>query len=142
MIPGIGVVGVMGSLTLIYACFLAYLNFGILWAVVMGVTSIILTFFMVVMLPHTRIGGELTLKQEILGTSHYASRYESLPISVGDEGVVISRLRPVGEAMFDNLRVEVMGDEGAFISAKAKVRIIRIETGKIIVEEIQPVSEV
>jgi membrane-bound ClpP family serine protease len=54
-------------------------------------------------------------------------------ISIGDEGVTISKLSPIGKAMIADKTYEV-SSKGNYINSNVKVKIVNIEGNKIIVE--------
>ncbi len=54
-------------------------------------------------------------------------------IKVGDTGITISRLAPMGKALINNETYEV-SSMGEFINEKSEIEIIRIEGNKIMVK--------
>lgn len=70
------------------------------------------------------------LKSEIGGR---VGTLDDSALLVGDSGVTVSRLAPIGKAMFNDIQYEVRS-EGAYIDAHKEVTIINIEGNKIFVE--------
>lgn len=58
---------------------------------------------------------------------------QAQPVNVGDEGVAVSPLRPIGRARFGDAIVEVQADSRGtgFVQAGDRVRVVRIE-GRVI----------
>lgn len=75
------------------------------------------------------IGRRLTLNE-----SGGALKHE--PIRVGDVGVTASALRPMGEADFGPVTVQVLGHHGVAIAAGTRVRVVSYEDGVAHVEPI------
>lgn len=57
-------------------------------------------------------------------------------LRVGDEGITVSSLKPSGKAEFNGENFEVR-TTGNYVEPKSKVRIIRIESQQILVEQIK-----
>ena len=58
-----------------------------------------------------------------------------LAISVGDEGIADSPLRPAGIARFDNQFIDVV-TEGTFVEAGERVRVLSISGNRVVVRDI------
>ena len=58
-----------------------------------------------------------------------------LELHVGDEGVSVSSLRPIGKASFNDEEMEVRS-LGEFIEEKQPIKIIEIDNKKIVVSKI------
>jgi membrane-bound ClpP family serine protease len=56
-------------------------------------------------------------------------------LSIEDEGVATSSLKPVGKAEFEGKQYEVTS-VGGFLDTGIKVKVIKIDRNKIIVEPI------
>ncbi|MBE7559142.1 hypothetical protein HS125_09405 [bacterium] len=56
-------------------------------------------------------------------------------LSVGDEGVAISDLRPAGIALFKNRRVSVTADD-SFIESGSRLKVVRLETHDVHVRRV------
>lgn len=56
-------------------------------------------------------------------------------LSVGEEGITVSSLRPSGKAEFQNKHFEVR-TTGNFLNPQTKIKIIQIEGNQIVVEQI------
>ncbi len=89
-------------------------------------------------LPKTPIYGALVLQKELKQedgfVSHTAARYAGLE---GCTGSAVTGLRPAGIAEINGKRCDVVSS-GDFIPAAARVRVIRIEGSRIVVEPCDP----
>lgn len=61
-------------------------------------------------------------------------------VSIGDEGVATTNLKPVGQAEFAERIVDVMSDL-AFVRAGARVRVVGVQGSRIMVEPVEGTGE-
>lgn len=128
LIPGVGVAGVLGLLSLGGSCWYAFYEFGNLTGgIVTGVTAVVLVAFAVVVL-RAKTWKRMTLNTTI------ESKVNQLPVElrVSDKGRTVTRLAPMGSARFEDEIVEVKALEG-MIDPNVEVEICMIEEGKIYV---------
>ncbi len=132
-LPG-GVLGVVGSLLLVAATIVGYVELGPLWG--SGLLCVILVGVLVgfcigmALFPRTAAGKAMTLGRSLGGGDLLASS-SSL---VGSEGVAITTLRPAGKALINERRFDVVA-EGDFIEAKAKIVVIAGEGARVVVRK-------
>ena len=130
LIPGVGVAGVLGILSLGGSCFYAFHEFGnTVGAVVTAVNAFLLVILTIWVLRAK------TWKKMALETSidSKAVSSESAVLSVGDKGKTLTRLAPMGSARFGNFVVEVKALEG-MLDPNVEVTVVLIEDNKIYVK--------
>lgn len=133
LIPGVGVAGVLGLLSLGGSCAYAFVQMGnAVGAVVTGV-NILLVVGLSIYVLRAKTWKRLSLNTNIDSKAVVADE----GISVGDRGVTVSRLAPMGTARFDMQLVEVKSLEG-FLDPEIDVEVVLIEDGKVYVK---PVDE-
>ncbi len=132
VIPGFTIFGVGGIALLAYSVYLAFSGYG-LWA---GIGTII---FILAMIPilflsflKSTPGKKMQLKSSITGKVNVL---EIEKFKVGDHGIAISRLAPIGKVEFNNTIVEGKST-GDFIDDGASVEIIAINNNQLIVKQI------
>lgn len=128
LIPGVGVAGILGLLSMGGSCWYAFHEFGNLTgAIVTVVTAVVLVVFAVVVLRAK------TWKRMTLNTS-ITSKVNQLAVdlAVSDKGRTVTRLAPMGSARFGDEIVEVKALEG-MIDPNVEVEICMIDDGKIYV---------
>lgn len=130
-IPGFGLVGVLGGIAMVASCYIAWAfsgpGFGAL-SVAGGVVAAGLLFWL---LPKTKAGKKMVLK-----TAHEGGAADpTLEQLLDCEGKVVSDLRPSGTARIDDRLVDVVTD-GEYVESSARVRVLRVEGARVIVEEI------
>lgn len=128
LIPGVGVAGILGLLSLGGSCWYAFYEFeNLTGGIVTGVTAVVLVAFAVVVL-RAKTWKRMTLNTTI------ESKVNQLPVElrVSDKGRTVTRLAPMGSARFEDEIVEVKALEG-MIDPNVEVEICMIEEGKIYV---------
>ena len=131
LVPGIGVAGVLGLLSMGGSCWYAFYEFGnITGAIVTAVTTLVLVAFAVIVL-RAQTWKKMTLNTKI------ESKVNNMPIElrVADRGRTVTRLAPMGSVRFGNEVVEVKALEG-MIDPDIDVEICLMEEGKIYVTPI------
>ncbi len=142
VIPGFGLVGILGILALLGALVMSTLGAGshsgfVLWAVVrMGfslVTAIVLSVLFLKFLPKLPVGRKLVLSTELEATDGYASAPPSDYQWLGRIGHAHSPLRPSGIADFQGHRLDVVSD-GEYIDAGEPIRVMHVDGNRIVVQ--------
>ena len=142
VIPGFGLVGILGFLALLGALVMSTLGEGshsgfVLWAVVrMGfslVIAIVLSVLFLKFLPKLPVGRKLVLSTELEATDGYASAPPSDYQWLGRMGHAHSPLRPSGIADFQGHRLDVVSD-GEYIDAGEPIRVMHVDGNRIVVQ--------
>jgi membrane-bound ClpP family serine protease len=130
LIPGIGIPGVAGlglmagSLVMAYSIGNTEGHFALGFTIIASALLMFLAF-------RSKTWSRLSVTDEI--TSKVDAHTEELKI--GDHGIAITRLNPIGNARFGETQFEV-SSRGEFIEDHSSVEIITIEGNKIIVKPI------
>lgn len=131
LIPGTTVVGVMGAICMITGVILGYTldnaTHGNLILLGTSIATVILGYLSYKFL----FSSPYTLKQELDGKVNVIEEGE---INVGDTGEAVSVLRPAGTARINGRKYEVH-TQGDFISVGTPIKVVRISSSKIFVEE-------
>ena len=131
-IPGIFIAGSIGVGLSIYGVFLSYDYFGPDTGVIVMITAIIGNVLALTLALRGKSWERFSLKQT--HNSRVNDQYD-YNLQAGDEGITISSLKPIGKALFNDKIIEVRS-MGNFVNEETKVKILKIESGKIIVEPI------
>ncbi len=130
ILPGITIAGVGGVLLFGYSIYLAFTSYGTLAGFITLAFVLIVAPTMIVMLFKGKSGKKLVLNTVLRGV---ANEIDHNKVKVGDLGVTIGRLAPMGKIKVNNEVVEVRST-GTFVNPGEKVRIIQIEKSLITVE--------
>lgn len=131
-IPGTTVVGVGGLILLAIGIYLAYTAVGTVAGHLSLVSSVALLFLALVILLKGKTWNRVALDDKVLGKS-----IESMQdvLKVGDRGQTISRLNPIGKALFDDRIVEVSAS-GDFIPEDVEIEVTKVEQNRIRVKTV------
>jgi membrane-bound serine protease (ClpP class) len=146
VIPGFGIVGIMGLLLVGSSVFLALMGNLPTWSDVARASGIIMTTGVMVIammyafvrfVPHTPRTRGIFLRTATARDEGYISAPERRDL-VGKEGVAETDLRPSGVVVVGDERVDVVSEAG-FVAKGARVRIIRAEAYRlVVVPAVQP----
>lgn len=138
--PGFGVAGGSGLLLLIIGISLTARN--LIEAGIMLIILLALVAIGIVIILRSAKNGRLSRKLILHTASKSKDGYSTSDDNsalVGVEGVALTTLRPAGTGEFDGQRLDVV-TEGDFIAGGVKIRIIRTEGRRIVVEVIEEVK--
>ena len=132
LIPGVGIAGILGLVSLGVSCFYAFNQLGSTVGAIVTAVNVALVVGLSIYVLRAK-----TWKRLSLDTNIDSKAVADTGLAVGDRGVTVSRLAPMGSVRFDTELVEVKALEG-FVDPEVEVEIVLMEDGKIYVK---PVSE-
>lgn len=130
ILPGITVAGVGGFILFAYSVYLAFTSYGNLVGFLTLAFVLIASPIMVLMLFKGKSGKKMVLNAVVSGVANEINQEK---VKIGDIGVTIGRLAPMGKIKVNEEVVEVRST-GTFIDPGVQVRIIHIEKSLITVE--------
>jgi membrane-bound serine protease (ClpP class) len=139
ILPGFGIAGIAGVIFFVYAQFLIFKNAqNINHAFMISITLLFVTgaviYFSIKMLRHTKIGKEMFLENEFTKEDGYVAKDFTLDNYIGKSGITVTELRPYGKIDVNGEIVEVIS-ERSYIEKNVKVRVTRVDTNTLYVEE-------
>jgi membrane-bound ClpP family serine protease len=132
IIPGVGIAGVLGLLSLGGSCYYAFGQMGTTAGVIITALNAVLVVALTIWVLRAKTWKKLALETKV--DSKAVAGYV---LSLGDRGKTITRLAPMGMVLFDQESVEVKALEG-IIDAGKEVEVVMIEDNKVYVK---PVTE-
>ena len=129
LIPGVGIAGVLGLLSLGGSCFYAFTQIGTTAGIIVTSVNVILVVALTVWVLRAKTWKRLTLETNI---ESKAVSSESLSVAVGDKGKTLTRLAPMGMVRFGDNAVEVKAMEG-LVDTGVEVEVVLIEDNRIFV---------
>ncbi len=130
VIPGVTIAGIGGFLLLGGAVYVAFAEYGTLPGFITLAIVLILAPAMVYYFFKSRTGKKMILEKNIDGKVDLINKEK---IVVGDTGKAIGRLAPMGKVKVNGETVEAQST-GTFIDHNTEIRVLKIESNKIIVE--------
>ncbi len=130
ILPGITIAGLGGLLLFAYSTYLAFSSYGNTIGFLILAFILIVAPTIIVLLFKGKSGKKMVLKAVLHGVANEINHEK---VNIGDIGVTIGRLAPMGKIKVNNEVVEVRST-GTFVNPGEKVRIIQIEKSQITVE--------
>ena len=134
LIPGVGIAGILGLVSMGGSCFYAFNQMGTTTGIIVTVINAVLIVGLTVWVLRAKTWKRFTLDTNI---DSKAFSLEGAKIAIGDRGRTITRLAPMGTARFGEDTYEVKALEG-MVDPGTDVEIVLIEDNKIYV---RPLSE-
>ena len=130
ILPGITIAGVGGFMLFAYSIYLAFTSYGTLAGFLTLAFILVMSPLLIIWLFKGKSAKKMMLKTVLSGV---ANEINEEKIKVGDIGITVGRLAPMGKIKVNDEVVEVKST-GTFIDPGEKVRIIHIEKSLITVE--------
>lgn len=130
LIPGVGIAGVLGLLSMGGSCFYAFHELGTTTGIIVTAVNAVLIVGLTIWVLRAKTWKKFTLNTNI---DSKAFSLEGAKIAIGDRGKTITRLAPMGTVRFGEETYEAKALEG-MIDPGTEVEIVLIEDNKIYVE--------
>lgn len=130
LIPGVGVAGVLGLLSMGGSCFYAFYEFGNTAGAIVTAIVAVLIVALTVWVLRAKTWKRMSLETNI---DSKAVPSEASIIAVGDRGKTLTRLAPMGSARFGDYVIEVKSLEG-MLDPGIDVEVVLIEDNRITVK--------
>ena len=130
LIPGVGVAGILGLLSMGGSCFYAFYEFGNTTGAIITAVNVVLVVALAVWILRAKTWKRMALETNI---DSKAVSSEASVLTVGDRGRTLTRLAPMGSARFGDYVIEVKALEG-MLDPNVDVEVVLIEDNKIYVK--------
>jgi membrane-bound ClpP family serine protease len=131
VIPGVGVIALVGGLALLIGSALSWIWFGADAGALALLTSLLGPALLLLVFAKSSAGKKLVLASALHGNREP----QSLALQLGAEGRALTPLRPSGSALFERARLDVVTD-GVYVDAGEPIRVIEISGARVVVEKI------
>ena len=135
LIPGVGVAGVLGFLSIGGACYFAFCEFGTMTGIIVLSSNAVVLVLLLIWVLRAQTWKKFTLNTNI---DSKAVPTENI-IEIGDFAKTVTRLAPIGSIRFNNKVMEAKALEG-MIDSGVDVEVILIEDNKIYVAPINRIK--
>ena len=130
LIPGVGIAGVLGLVSLIGSSVYAFYVMGMTAGTVVTAVNVVLVVGLTVYILREKTWKKFTLNTNIESKALPDNEEQ---LSIGDRGKTVNRLSPVGSARFGSVSYEVKALEG-MIDSGVDVEVALIENNKVFVK--------
>ncbi|WP_420316702.1 NfeD family protein [Ekhidna sp.] len=131
-VPGTTVVGILGFIFSAYCIYLGYDYFGPTIGTLILLGGLVLNVIALVIAFKGRSWERFSLKGTMTGKYNDDYKFD---LNIGDKGMTISSLKPVGKALFEDREIEVRSN-GGYINENVEIEVLRIESSKIFVQSV------
>ena len=130
LIPGLTITALAGAAFSIAGIYYAYRSYGVWGGSVTLVSTLAIIGIAFVYLVKSKALDTISLKTDIGST---VASNDSLRVAVGDEGVSISRLNPVGKVRVNNITMEAK-TLGEFVDENTEIVVLKVSPTQLIVK--------
>lgn len=131
-LPGLSVAGFASIVFYGVALYYAFSRMGIVVGVISLVVAVVLTIFIIWYFMRSRTLDKMSLHTNIDST---APTRVNASVQVGDTGLTLSRLNPMGRVLVGDVTVEARSLD--YVDEGVKVRIMKVESTTVVVEPIE-----
>ncbi len=133
LLPGISLAAIGAAISYVIAVYKAYALYGTAGLVVGSVAVLLSVVVTLIFCVKTKAWNKLTLKDNIESKSQQSPQEEN--VTVGDEGITVTRLAPMGKVMINGKIFEAKSLD-SYVDPKTKIRVMGFENFSVIVERI------
>ncbi|MGZ2371923.1 NfeD family protein [Ancylomarina sp. YFZ004] len=133
VLPGITVAGIAGILMMIGGIYLSYQHYGNVIGHLTVLGSVILSLLALWLALKSGTWNKIMLKTEI---DSKVEKLEDDLVAIGDEGICLSRLAPMGQVRIKNHIIEAKST-GVYIDEKTPIEVIKIVDKVIVVKSLK-----
>ena len=130
LVPGVGVAGFLGLTSLAGACVYAFLRVSTPAGLVVTIIVLVLLLVMLYFILREKTWKRFELSTEI--DSRVGEEVSA--VKVGDQGIALTRLAPMGTAKFGNVTCEVKSEDNSMTAAQTPIEVTAVEDNKILVK--------
>lgn len=132
-VPGVGFVGILGFALIILGIYFAY-DLKTSYGHISLVTGAVVSFGLAVLAFRENTWIKLGVKSNIAGKTRTEDDLQGLKI--GDQGVALGRIAPIGKAKFERNIVEVKAYNNVIENGE-KLEIVKIEGSTVVVNKLK-----
>ncbi|MCM8784588.1 MAG: hypothetical protein NC818_07510 [Candidatus Omnitrophica bacterium] len=135
IIPGFGILGISGIVSLILASYFAYTKLSLWLGLIVSLGSVLLIILSWKLFPKSGFWKKLRLEEQETKEAGFKSFKGDLSELINKEGRTLSHLRPVGICLIDGKRMEAISEGGIFIEQDKPIMVVKVEGNRIVVRE-------
>jgi membrane-bound ClpP family serine protease len=133
-VPGTTVVGILGFILVALGIYFAYADIGTQTGHITLAITVLSLIIIIIIGAKTNVWTKLSNKDHLTGK---ANLLDEEVVKLGDKGVSISAIKPIGKARINNKNFEVRS-LGAFIDENTDNEVIKVQGNRITVAPSQP----
>ena len=130
--PGVGLSGILGLAAIVASCVYSFMKISTTAGFITLAVNFLLIILLIVVTLRSKTWSRLTLRTKI----ESRAGQDSEKVSVGDRGITLTRISPMGTARIGNQTLEVKSAEG-IIDPETPVEVTMVDDGKIYISKQQ-----
>lgn len=131
--PGMGFAGIVGLASFVGACVYAFIKEGTQTGTIVTAVVAVIVIILFIWMLRGKTWKKLEQKEQI----DVKTNTEVEKVNVGDKGVSLSRLVPIGKVKFEKVTCEAHNADGSFVDPGTEVEVISIEDNEVFVKPIK-----
>ena len=131
--PGMGFAGIVGLASFVGACVYAFIKSGTQTGTIVTAVVAVIVIILFVWMLRSKSWKKLEQQEQI----DVKTNTEVEQVAVGDKGITLSRLVPIGKVKFDKVTCEVHNADGTFVDPGVEVEVIAVEDNEVKVKPIK-----
>lgn len=132
LIPGVGFAGILGVISMGGSCYFAFADYGMSTGLVVLAIILLILILMMFWVLRAKTWKKMSLETNIDSKAVVLD----VPVAVGDKGVAMTRIAPMGNARFGDKAVEVTSIEG-IINSGTEIEVVSVDGIKIVVRSVE-----
>lgn len=132
LIPGVGIAGVLGLLSMGGSCYYAFAELGNMTGAIVTAVNALLIVALTIWILRAKTWKRLTLNTNI----DAKAVVPEVVVEVGQQGRTVTRLAPMGAARFGNNVLEVTSYQG-MIDSGTDVKVVAVDGMKVYVDAVK-----
>lgn len=132
LIPGVGIAGVLGLLSMGGSCYYAFAELGNMTGAIVTAVNALLIVALTIWILRAKTWKRLTLNTNI----DAKAVVPEVVVEVGQQGRTVTRLAPMGAARFGNNVLEVTSYQG-MIDSGTDVKVVAVDGMKVYVDAVE-----
>lgn len=130
LIPGITIAAVGAAIFYLAAIVLGFIEYGFWGALIVILISLVLSIIALMICSNRKYLKKISLDNKIESKS---SKLAKDLVSVGDQGIAVTRLAPMGKVVINGYTLEAKSSVG-YVSERSSIKVIALEDSVVIVE--------
>jgi membrane-bound ClpP family serine protease len=134
LLPGISIAGIAGAIFLVGGIVYAYIFLGATAGNISVAASAVTLGGLFLWLLKSKSLRKISLEtniEEKVDNSHLQQA------KVGDTGIAVSRLNPIGKVMINDVQMEGKSFDNEFIEEEAEIEVVRVDSMNVIVKRLE-----
>lgn len=133
IIPGFGIAGILGVVTMVVSCYLAFSSFGSVAGFIIVIINIFLIVVSTILILRSKTWRKISLYTNI------DSKIDEIPerkgIEIGQKGLSLTRLAPGGQARLGDVVLEVFTRD-ALVEPGTEIEVVEMEGNRVFVKKV------